>query len=647
MGGSASSESRKRKKKSCAPECAGKVAHDFPGLIQHSFALRVPDELKSQYTRKDISDPREFLSALLTVPAVPGGDTGFRPMPVGEMGIDPEPKQHSLIVGSEFTDIVGQTLPFAQAGRHPYPWPLPFEWANSGCGEYCSKSCHDERCSRSDCGRHGSKPCHGERDRHSEQKWDRCIPAARDGSGRVQPNDYLIVRAGSPSAPPSCADPAAVSWLLCQLLAHRRSRLFGWSLERRIVNVLLPHALLGPEENVQGDNECPCNEWIVQPLLSLFLTNTGRGFRSIFSLTLLMIPVKAGDDRQCAHQPSPSDGHVHPPFPAVAQRAMSKLEIQHAVDAGWNVATSPAKRPLFTVGGPLCDYLTALDPSLLARLDLTPGSDCRIANGKPWGPLRLRETAEAIAMATALRLVAGPCDRADPMTARKLGEKVLVALSSSRASSVVVVDKKFERCETEESRSAGCFPGSLEHLMEAIAEQARIAPRKKYRLDRAFFDGPDYAIGVLPADRCIVVTADPCTQNGQLDSALLEAGWLAYMTIGAATATGMMRSIYHEIEQVDRSKPRAIADIEREVVVDLHEIYDLDITWEPYRERYRMLRERFGITRDYESLQNKLAALSRESSTRFEDTAQKRLILLTAAIVLLTLVVVVVTVLAK
>lgn len=602
-------------------ERSGEVQHDFNGLIQHSFALRIPDELKPQYSRKDISDPRELLSALLTVPAGPNGDGGFRPLSVGEMGGGKLACPHSLIVGGVRADIVGQVLPFlaTRAGKPAYPSPLPFEWV---------------------------RPDYKRLPADSAFEWDGCIPAEIDAYGDVLANDYLVVDAGSPSTPPCPGDPVAVSWLLCQLLAHRRSRLFGWSLMRRIFNVLLPHALLRASPGDQTDDGCPRKDWIVQPALSLFLTNQGRGFRSIFSLSLFVIPVHATDGGRCPCQVAPFDKRSHV-YPAVHERRMSGVEIRETIQAGWSVATSPPSRPGFTVSGPLCDYLSALDRSMPARLGVRQTRDGSVPNGVMWDALSFRKSAEAIVLATVLRLVEGPGDHEDPDTTKKLGERVLVALSSSRASSAVVVDEKFEKGELEKSRREGRFPGSLETLMQEIGAPVQLALRKKYRLDRSFFDNPDYAIGVLPANRCVVFTANVCSQKGNLESGLLEAGWLAYMVIGAATATGMMRSIYHEIEQVSGSKPNAIADIEREVVVDLHEIYDLDITWEQYRQRYRLLRDCLGITRDYESLQCKLEALYRESSTRFEDKAQTRLAWLTAAIVFLTLVVIVVTLLVK
>ncbi len=116
----------------------------------------------------------------------------------------------------------------------------------------------------------------------------------------------------------------------------------------------------------------------------------------------------------------------------------------------------------------------------------------------------------------------------------------------------------------------------------------------------------------------------------------MQAAWIAYMAIGAASAIGTMRGIDRDLEKVKKSDPSEIGNIEREVTVDLHEIYDLDITWEAFRHRYRRLREQLGITSDYEALHRKLEALYRETSARFEATTQERLVWLTAAIVILS-----------
>jgi len=77
-------------------------------------------------------------------------------------------------------------------------------------------------------------------------------------------------------------------------------------------------------------------------------------------------------------------------------------------------------------------------------------------------------------------------------------------------------------------------------------------------------------------------------------------------------------------------KPNKIADLDGEIATDLREIYDLDSTSEAYRRIYCLLRERLGIIRDYQALEEKMKALYRATSTKHEIRAQWWLILLTA-----------------
>lgn len=597
------------------PEPPEESQTDFHGLIQHSFALRVPEEMRPQYARSDIADPRELLGALLEVPAGGKGNQRFALMPAADMG-KALPVDHGLLVKQGLATVSPQPLAFVEShgGTYTYPLPLPLQWT----GEGKPPSLLDP-----------------------VSAWDGFISAEEDSHGEALANDFLLVDEARSGSPPAAEHPEAVSWLLCQLLAHRRSRLFGPSLGRRIFNVLLPHALMLPT-----DSRTTGESWIVQPTLSLFLAEKECGFRSIFSLTLFVIPVLALAGRDGLAQTIEqvcSD-------PTVDTRLMSKDEIYQTVQAGWSLATvRPAgTRPRFNVCGPMCDYLSRLEALAPRHLRATPvGQPVSMKNRVVWDPCTLDQVTEAIFFTTALRMVEGPADSADIRVRRDLGERVLTSLSASRTSSVVVVDDRFEKTQLSRSKNHWSFPGSLESLMRTIAQPLHVEPRRKYRLDRAFFDGVGHAIGVLPANSCVVVTTDPAAQSSYQESALLQAGWIAYMVIGAATATGMMRSLFHDIEQLNRSSPKAIADVEHEVVVDLHEIYDLDITWDQYRHRYRLLRDALGITRDYKALQSKLQALSRETNTRFEDRSDTRLTWLTAAIVFLTLATVIVTVLVK
>jgi hypothetical protein len=435
-------------------------------------------------------------------------------------------------------------------------------------------------------------------------------------------NDFLI----EDRVYPCEAQP--VSQALLEILAHRRSLLFGMALANRFVNVMLPPAYLRPPASIAADAsiEIKCGSWILQPLVSLLRARNGRSsFGRMYSLTFFLIPVDESFDA----------------------RRMSQGEISRMVNAGWSLAMSPwhAGVPRFEVCGPLPRYLSQLSPlDLSSLLRPTP------ASGAPCGEYRsstLRQIIEAMAFGVAL---ATAWDPADCVTRCRIGDDVATSLGSARVSTIVVVDRHLTRCKVEERMESGGPPGCLKRLMHMLTDDTRTPPRwnraeqLKYRLDRHFVDQNTYALGVLPQNRCLVIASVGDAQSGRRESGLIQASSAAYMTIGAATAIGTMRAIDRDLEMTGDSESSRIAEIEDEIAGNLHEIYDLDITREAYRQLYRRLRNRLGITRDYETLQGKMSALYRATSTRNEAKAQTRLEVLTAAIVVLSVMILIGTV---
>lgn len=423
-------------------------------------------------------------------------------------------------------------------------------------------------------------------------------------------NDFLVTKCASPAQRPP------ISQFLLELIAHKRSRLFGFRLANRFVNVLLPHALLGPSGS--DGNSAPT--WFVQPLASFVRGGRDRKrLRQAYSLTFFLVPIQ-GD---------------------LEARPVPVSEINRIVNAGWGFAASPASKPAsFDVSGDLFAYLTA-----------TTGVDSLgVDEGLSSGDRTLRGVIERVAFGVALALAQGKKGRVDPTTARRIGNEVVMSLGSARVSSVVAAaDSDLGACEVKRRVRDQALPGPLLSLMRELSDPIR-APEpegkgsRKYRLDRPFVDDDIYATGVLPTKRCVVVMSRSDAQYGVRESALMQAGSIAYMTIGAATAIGTMRAIDRRLEHLDGAGPKGIAEIDREIAADLSEIYDLDITRESHREIYRRLRDRLGIARDYKTLQDKMQALYRATSTLHEVKTQARLVWLTAAIVLLSVLILVGTI---
>lgn len=560
------------------------------GLIQHAFALR----LYKEHLPFEGEDTRERVKERFELSSVATGGAEFRldtvcapPIRAGEG----EQARHSPVVRQGLTTVERQPISFFEpvaAGALP-PLPNAFAWAAQ---------------------------------ENEPTPWQRFVFAHRDDDDRISFNDFRV----HSDAPHAHEDQALlITELLAQLMAQRRSRLFGLDLANRFVNVTLPHALLTQADG-RGILGCECSprctpkSWLLVPLVSLRrIGHDGASFRRMYSLSLFLIPI---DGPQCG------------------PRDMARCEIRDMVEAGWGLASAPQASELssFEVTGPLCGYVAHLyRPSVVKRLlraTATPEAG-GLYPAEGWR-LTLRQASEMVMFAIALRMACGSAGAAPGLVERRVGNNVVTSLGNSRVSSVLAMDEQFGANPLDDPFGR-VFPGSLESLMHEIATpEARIAPRWRYRLDQPFFDRADYAIGTLPASNCLVAVVDPAKQEGRYESGLMQAGWLAYMAIGAATAIGTIRGIHRELERTNLSEPEAVAGIEREVVVDLSEIYDLDITWDAYRHRYRRLREQLGITSDYQALQGKLEALYRETSARFEAKTQMRVMLLTAAIVLLS-----------
>jgi hypothetical protein len=575
------------------------------GLIQHSFALQIDKGRRPFHGHAN----HELVAECFELPS--SGGARFRVKAVSEPARGAHLGRlasHSPLVQHGLADVRPLQMKFLEptpdGSEYGTPLPEAFKWAATK-REYSKPNVEEARFIFADAG--------------------------EEAEARPS-NDFLVNGVGCEG------EELAISQLLLEVIAQRRSRLFGLALAHRIVNVMLPHAILRPAGARRGgvSTGAELGAWYLQPLVSFIRDDRDhRGFRSMYSLTLFMVPV---DEPRCG------------------DRQMSKYEIEWAINAGWSLATTPppVEIPTFEVRGPLPGYISRLAQLDLASLLHSPsrakGAAGAAARGN-CGPLTLRQATELLAFGVALRVARGGSARGvDERVKRRVGDDVVTSLGSARVSSLVFVDDKLTQARVREPLKQGPPPGRLGALMDALAPESR-APEpwsaslhREYRLDRAFVDEDTYAVGVLPKNRCLVIASAADAQHGRRGSGLMHAGSVAYMTIGAATAIGMMRAIDHDLEEMVGEDPARIADIDGEIAADLNEIYDLDITREAYRHLYRLLRDRLGIARDYETLQDKMSALYRATSTKHEIKSQRLLALLTAAIVALSVLILIFTV---
>lgn len=537
--------------------------------------MRVPAGLRPLYARKGVSDPTGLLRAIFEAGDFALGDGGMRD---GSTDVAPRDAwRHSLLTATGQTNIIPLRLPRLK-GQHE-TLPRQFDWADQ-------------------------RPITQTPEPKAEP-WQAFAFGGSDRSRGSHRNDFLLERSA-----PSDAGGKEASDFLCQLLAHRRSQLFGLPLARSTFNVLLPHATL-EEHGSEEEKTLGPRLWLAQPMVSLFHVYARGRFRPTFSFSVFLVPCACTGGEQCA-------------------RKMRASEIRESVKSQWPLATAfddPDNRPTFSVQGPLTAYLSAASGPSLESLGLPTSEEWPRSRR-----LTLRKFTEATLFSLAAAMSAGPGASLRERSRRALGDRIVTSLSASRVSSVAVVG---EGREGEEECRLDETVAGLGGLI-ATPLKSRASALRTYRLDDYLFDRRGYASAVLPDDRCVITVGATCVQRGLDTSLLLETGWTAYMVIGAATATGLIRSVFREIAESDRAKPDRIADIEREALVDLHETYDIEITVEAYRMHYGRLRQHLGINAEYEALSSKLQALFRETSTRYEARSERRLTLLTWAIVILS-----------
>ena len=562
----------------------------FKGLIQHSFALRM------RGTRQPFGSQSNRVSVAERFESGTAGGNGFHVKALHEElgdGGHLSSSSHSPLVECEATAVRSRPLRLLAHdadGRSTdnVDWPWALRWAKA----------------------------ESETEQRSAAARPQMIFSRFDEErGRVSENDFLVeqLRSGSKE------QEGKIARALLEGLAFRRSQLFGLSVASRFVNVMLPCAVLeyvGEYACDEVEDKASGGNLILQPFLSLMRdSRNSREFREMYSLTLFAIPVEG--DEWCP-------------------RKMSKCEIESIVAAGWGLADSPPRRatPRYTVSGLLRDYAAELGGPEVDKLFEVAETD---------GAVSLRQVAEIVAFAIALRMVEGSKGRAQAATRRRIGDDVVTSLGTARVSAAVLVDPNLEARDIETPIRKRNPPGSLGVLMKTIACETRPPDpwtphtRRRYTLDRPFVDGHDYAVGVLPRNRCFLVTNVPRKRRTDSEPLLSQIAAVTYMTIGTATAIGTMRAIDRDLERMEGEDPRKIAEIEGEIAADLHELYDLDITRETYRHLYRRLCKQLGIVRDYENLQRKMEALYRATSTNETVKSQRLLMGLTVVLAILTI----------
>jgi hypothetical protein len=111
--------------------------------------------------------------------------------------------------------------------------------------------------------------------------------------------------------------------------------------------------------------------------------------------------------------------------------------------------------------------------------------------------------------------------------------------------------------------------------------------------------------------------------------------WSLYMLIGLSAVEGMMYSFYREIEEGSGLWP--LVDVENDLIVDMDELYDLDIKSSIYKTQYEKIKKIAGIEDDYNKLKDKLSAQKANENLIQQNKLNVMLIILSLTVIFATL----------
>jgi hypothetical protein len=134
-------------------------------------------------------------------------------------------------------------------------------------------------------------------------------------------------------------------------------------------------------------------------------------------------------------------------------------------------------------------------------------------------------------------------------------------------------------------------------------------PGPEDRIDDVSCSDVDYMTWRVPRRRCLLTVMGITNERFPNYSLLAASGWIGHMLVGAASATETMLELAMKTSQpLDISK-RAKASYE--FIIELEEMYDLDVTWLVYAQFFRNIRNKLGIDEQYGGIRERVNLLTR------------------------------------
>jgi hypothetical protein len=436
------------------------------------------------------------------------------------------------------------------------------------------------------------------------------IPVQRPQGRRSYPlpvdkldhNDFMVTGNICETAAPSGALADARRFLVF-LFALRRSAIFTSNLRERIYNIWLPSAVLTP---ANGPNT-GAGKLAIFPFVGLTRRPSSQAWRFVFTFNVVIAPTN-------------SDG-------GETNRKFTDAEVGALVGCLDGPSTNPASRewnlPSYEVVGDTwrcyADDLLKHDPpsSLRAPTHLSSGT--------------LRNWLELLFFSVARRQLVGSADgKREDLGDEYLADEVLRSIRTMSCWSVLLdASPRFKpasQADSSPSDSQSWSPrAGLPSLMTcfdhlAIGPARWFRPTDEDRVDHGRVGERTWMAWALPIRRCIVTFYFSRAENFPLRSRLNLFTVFGHMAAGLMTTREILVKLGHDMELHRESQ--AAAELHRKYIIELEEMFDLDIAWAFYRRIYQRLRKLRGLDDMYRNVRERMELLGEYYATLDEIKAE-------------------------
>ena len=463
------------------------------------------------------------------------------------------------------------------------------------------------------------------------------VQRARDDSShtltdQTDCNDYLIrdadIAMSEPVVPGSLWE---LQLFFCEFFAQRRGAIFASHVSERIYSIWLPPGVITLSEQDKHQGSKAERRWFaVLPVVTVVRRPYRTDWRYAMSLSTLFVPLWP-------------DGNAGPLGPNSA-RPMSAGEVVDVVSStsgnSTYMHTSAAIECDLEDNTPLHGYLSEIiDDNRRDFSTRYTGPNFRTGHVETRDrprrnePKTLRGWIELLLL-TAAELPRRADERVDDRILleyqqaddRILPDEVLRCLRVNGFWSVLLLTDSMERCSPASNIAHDRWwpvptqaPGSLDdlsrgvppsvvNLFELFAGGSRsFPPTPEDRVDVLSTGGRAHMTWRIPSQHTIVTIYRRDEDEFPSFSSLNLAGWFAYMAVGVTCAWQTMYSLTHDTDKL--ADVAELSQLGHDRIMDLEDVYDLDVAWPAYEDFYRCLRGLLGVERQYQSIKERLDLL--------------------------------------